>query len=101
VFPVSPSTFHAYLAMIVLGLRGLQIERHAQEVMAYCADLARDFGRFRGDFELVGKHLGHAQTKYSEAERRLTRVETKLESATDEVEPSVEARELPRALDAA
>ncbi len=102
VFPVSPSTFHAYLAIIVLGLRGLQIERHAQEVMAYCAELARDFGRFRGDFELVGKHLGHAQSKFSEAERRLTRFETKLESATDEVEPdAVQAHELPRALDAA
>jgi DNA recombination protein RmuC len=47
VFPVSPSTFHAYLAIIVLGLRGLQIERHAQEVMAYTAQLAKDFGRFR------------------------------------------------------
>ena len=102
VFPVSPSTFHAYLAIIVLGLRGLQIERHAEEVMAKLSDLGRDFGRFRDDFELVGKHLGHAQSKFGEAERRLTKFETKLESATDEAEPAAaEAHELPRALDAA
>src|SRR2546429_1741520 len=83
VFPVSPSTFHAYLAIIVLGLRGLQIERHAQEVMAYCAQLGKDFGRFRQDFDVVGKHIGNAASKYSEADRRLERLETQLDAATE------------------
>src|ERR687887_2234044 len=103
VFPVSPSTFHAYLAIIVLGLRGLQIERHAQDVMAYCAQLAKDFGRFRADFDVVGKHIGNAASKYSEADRRLERLETRLEQATEATaldEPAT-AQELPRALDAA
>ena len=54
----------------MLGLRGLQIERHAQEVMAYCAQLSKDFGRFRQDFDVVGKHIGNAASKYSEADRR-------------------------------
>ena len=34
VLPVSPTTLTAYLQVIVLGLKGLQIEQHAQEVMA-------------------------------------------------------------------
>ena len=106
VFPVSPSTFHAYLAIIVLGLRGLQIERHAQDVMAYTAQLAKDFGRFRADFDVVGKHIGNAASKYSEADRRLERLETRLERATeatelDEPASAHEQPELPRALDAA
>jgi DNA recombination protein RmuC len=103
VFPVSPSTFHAYLAIIVLGLRGLQIERHAQEVMAYCAQLSKDFGRFRQDFDVVGKHIGNAASKYSEADRRLERFETRLEQATEatELDEPAAAQELPRALDAA
>jgi DNA recombination protein RmuC len=106
VFPVSPSTFHAYLAIIVLGLRGLQIERHAQDVMAYCAQLSKDFGRFRDDFNVVGKHIGNAQTKFGEADRRLERFETRLEQATEATElgePEPESAEdaLPRALDAA
>ena len=105
VFPVSPATFHAYLGVIVLGLKGLQIEHHAQEVMAYCAQLGKDFERFRTDFEVVGKHLGNAQTKYGEADRKLERLEAGLERATDwhaAVEtPGDEAEELPRALDAA
>ena len=84
VFPVSPATFHAYLTMIVLGLRGLQIEKHAQDVMAYCGQLAKDFSRFKEDFDVVGKHIGNAQAKYGESQRRLERFETRLEQAVDE-----------------
>jgi DNA recombination protein RmuC len=105
VFPVSPSTFHAYLGVIVLGLKGLQIEHHAQEVMAYCAQLGKDFERFRGDFEVVGKHIANAQSKYGEADRKLDRLEAGLERATDwqvAIEPTGhEPAELPRAVDAA
>src|SRR6476469_10220882 len=81
IVPVSPSTFTAYLQMIVLGLKGMQIEEHAQEVMAYCAQLQKDFGRFKEDFDLVGTHLGRAQTKFGDAEQRLDKFETKLDQA--------------------
>jgi DNA recombination protein RmuC len=105
VIPVSPSTLHAYLLVILLGFKGLQIEEHAREVMAYCAQLGKDFGRFREDFELVGTHLGRAQTKFTDAEKRLGRFETKLERAAEsellEEAPAVELAELPRAADAA
>jgi DNA recombination protein RmuC len=105
VIPVSPSTLHAYLLVIVLGFKGLQIEEHAREVMAYCAQLGKDFGRFKEDFELVGTHLGRAQSKYGDAEKRLGRFETKLERAAESELPEpgepVELAELPRALDAA
>src|SRR6266550_4391857 len=83
IVPVSPSTFTAYLQMIVLGLKGMQIEEHAQEVMAYCAQLQKDFGRFKEDFDLVGTHLGRAQTKFVDADKRLDKFETKLDQAAD------------------
>ena len=103
VFPVSPNTFYTYLLTLAQGFKGLQIEEHAREVMTYVADLNRDFTRFRTDFDVVGKHLGNAQTKFAESERRLSRFETKLERAAEsepETEP-VELAELPRAADAA
>jgi len=84
VFPVSPTTFTAYLQVIALGLRGMQIEQNAHEVMAYVADLQRDFDRFADDFDKVGTHIGHAQSKYHEASKRLDRFETKLERAAEE-----------------
>ena len=86
VFPVSPTTLTSQLQVIALGLKGLQIEQHAHDVMAYVAQLQRDFGKFRDDFELVGTHLGRAQTKYSEAGRRFDKIETKLDRATDAAE---------------
>ena len=103
VFPVSATTFTAYLQVIVMGLKGLQIEQTAQEVMAYCAALQKDFGKFREEFELVGTHLSRAQSKYAEADKRLDRFETRLERAADlEVEAApAEPPALPRALDAA
>jgi DNA recombination protein RmuC len=101
VFPVSPTTFTSQLQVIVLGLKGMQIEQRAHEVMAYVAQLEQDFGRFRDDFGLIGKHLGHAQSKYSDAERRLDRFETKLERAADTefaaVEEARTLHELPHA----
>ena len=84
VFPVSPSTFTAYLQVIALGLRGMQIEQRAHEVMAYVAELQRDFDRFADDFDKVGTHIQHAQSKYHEATKRLDRFETKLERAVEE-----------------
>jgi DNA recombination protein RmuC len=102
VLPVSPTTLTAYLQVIVLGLKGLQIEQHAQEVMAYCAQLQNDFGKFKEDFELVGTHVGRAQNKFVDAQKRLGRFESKLEQAGDAPpELPAEAHELPRAVDAA
>jgi DNA recombination protein RmuC len=89
--------------VVVLGLKGLQIEQHAHEVMAYCATLQKEFGRFKEDFELVGTHLGRAQNKFLDSEKHLGKFETKLEQAADsepELEPA-QAHELPRAVDAA
>jgi DNA anti-recombination protein RmuC len=71
--------------------------------MKQIAGLEVDFSRFRDDFEVVGKHISNAQSKYAEAEKRLDRFETKLERAADlEVETaSSDPPALPRALDAA
>ncbi|HEU5216639.1 MAG TPA: DNA recombination protein RmuC [Gaiellaceae bacterium] len=100
VFPVSATTFHAYLQMIILGLRGLQIEQRAQEVMAYCAALQTDFGKFKDDFDVVGTHLGNAQKKYVEAEKRMAKFETRLDQAADNPDELPEEPVM-RALDAA
>ena len=103
VLPVSPTTLTAYLQVVVLGLKGLQIEQHAHEVMAYCAQLQKDFERFKEDFDLVGTHLGRAQSKFVDAEKRLDKFELKLERASDsqELETGDVVAELPCAADAA
>ena len=102
VFPVSPTTFTAYLQVIAFGLKGMEFEQNAQEVIAYLADLHKDFGRFREDFEVVGKHLGNAQARYADAEKRLERFDGKLERASEHELPDARgAAELPPAAEAA
>jgi len=101
VFPVSATTFTAYLQVIAFGLKGMEFEQNAHEVMAYLADLRKDFGRFREDFELVGTHLGRAQTKYVDAEKRLDRFDGKLERAAEHEPPEIASPPALEALDAA
>ena len=71
VIPVSPNSFYAYLQAIVLGLKGMKVEERAKEIIQYLSRLRGDFAKFRDDFGLLGKHLGHAQTSYQSTEKRL------------------------------
>ena len=81
VIPVSPNSFYAYLQAIALGLKGLQIEQQAQEILAYLSTLEGEIGRFSGDFEVLGKHLVNAKNKYDEAGKSLSRFEERLTAA--------------------
>ena len=78
VIPVSPSSFYAYLQAILLGLKGLRIEKSAQEIIQYLGRLQGDFSRFREDFEILGKHLNNTRSRYEEASKRLDRFGEKL-----------------------
>ncbi|MCX8116335.1 MAG: DNA recombination protein RmuC [Desulfobacterota bacterium] len=79
VIPVSPNSFFAYLQVIVLGLRGLKIEKDAHRILKSLSGLNRELNAFQGEFQLLGKHLANAANKYEEARRRLERFGLKLE----------------------
>ena len=80
VIPVSPNSFYAYLQTILLGLKGLRIERNAAEIMTLLGRLQGDLEKFREQFDVVGRHLTNAKNKYDEAAATLARFETKLEA---------------------
>jgi DNA recombination protein RmuC len=79
VVPVSPNSFYAYLQVIVQGLRGLQFEKAAGEILSYVRRLQGDLNSFEDDFDKLGGHIRHAANKYDEASRKLTRFEDKLQ----------------------
>lgn len=79
VIPVSPNSFFAYLEVIVLGLKGLQIEKSAQTIVQSLARLQGDLGRFKRDFQVLGSHLVNAKSKFDDAEKKLERFSDKLE----------------------
>jgi len=78
VIPVSPNSFYAYLQTILLGLRGLQVEQRAQEILATLQRLRGDFDRLNENFRLVGKHLTNATGAYADTEKSLTKLDAKL-----------------------
>ncbi len=80
VIPVSPNSFYAYLEVIILGLKGLQVEKSALSILQSLARLQGDLGRFTDDFEKVGTHLANARGRYEEAEKRLIKLSDKLET---------------------
>jgi DNA recombination protein RmuC len=79
VIPVSPNSLYAYLQAIVFGLRGLQIEKRAEEILSHLNRLQGDFAKFRDEFDTVGTHLKNAHNKYDDALKRLGQLEGKLE----------------------
>jgi DNA recombination protein RmuC len=83
VIPVSPNSFYAYLQTILLGLRGLQVEETAKEIMNKLSGLQSDMNKFSEDFRLTGNHINNAMNKFIDSEKRLGRVNTKFEQITE------------------
>ncbi len=84
VIPVSPNSFYAYLQAIVLGLRGLRIEKSAQDIISHLARLKGDFARFQEEFDVMGKHITNLKNKYDDSSRRLNNFGDRLIGTGDE-----------------
>jgi DNA recombination protein RmuC len=83
VVPVSPNSFYAYLQTILLGLRGMQVEEKAQEILAALGRLRGDFDKLADNFRVLGKHLTNATGSYADMEKSLTRLDAKLGQIED------------------
>ena len=78
VVPVSPNNLYAYLQVIALGLKGMQIEKNAKMIQENLAQLTIELEKFNDAFKLVGRHLGNAKNTYDDADKRLGKFEDKL-----------------------
>lgn len=89
VIPVSPNTFYAYLQVICLGLRGLKVEENAKLILKSLSSLSIETDKFKEDFNTLGSHLVNANTKYSDAQKRLEKISERLLNIQDtkQIEP--------------
>lgn len=99
VLPVSPNTLQAFLAAVLLGLKGMAIQENARRIQAHLAQVAQDLARFEAEHQKVGRHLENARTAQIGSERLLGRVGERLQqaNAVSAIEPHEEARQLPLA----
>lgn len=79
VIPVSPNTFYAYLQVILLGLKGMEIEENARIIHDQMSKLKNDFEAFIEELLKMEKHLNDLKSSYERVERRADRVKNDLD----------------------
>ena len=97
---VSPSLLYVYLATVAIGLRGMELEKSAHEVLGRLAELEKQWEKVAGPFEVLGTHLRNSQTKYEETARAIDRFGERLSTLAERepqemIESGVDARPLP------
>ena len=98
VIATSPNSLFAYLQVIALGLRGLQIEQNARLMVESLSRLKDDFDRFANDYRVIGTHLGRAQSKYGEGLPKLESIQRALPGQLTTT-PAIEASGTERVVD--
>jgi DNA recombination protein RmuC len=89
VIPVSPNTLYVYLNTIVLGLKGLRVEKAAQEILKGLARLGNDLEKIQESFRKVGVHLRNAQSSYEDSTHRLGKFGDRMERLHGQPEATV------------
>jgi DNA recombination protein RmuC len=83
VIPVSPRLLYAYLSTVALGLRGMELQKSASEILERLSELSRDWSRVEEPFRTLGVHLRNSQKQYDVATRTFERFGGKLEAIAD------------------
>src|SRR6266481_773584 len=96
VIPVSPNSLYARLSVILMGLKGLQIEENARRLHSSLSGLKTQWDNFAGVYEKLGTHLRNAQQSYSDADRKLDRARDALDQMAQGTLPEAS----PKALEA-
>lgn len=90
VIPVSPNTFYAYLNTILLGLKGMRVEKFVSQIIQEMGKIKTEFQRFQEDFAKLGRHLTDAHSSYEKADKHLNKFDAKLQSLD---QPAIEEGE--------
>lgn len=79
VVPVSPGMLFSHLQIILLGLRGMQIEETAARLLSSLSGLQKQMLNFNEVYERLGTQLRHAQQSYQDGDRKLERARDSLD----------------------
>jgi DNA recombination protein RmuC len=81
VIPVSPNTFYAFLQVIILGVRHLEVIKNAQKLQAGLRALEKSFEQFFKRYEEMGRQVEKAAEAYRTGEKHIDRYRRQLEAA--------------------
>ena len=80
VIPVSPNTFYAFLQVVILGIRNIEIVKDAKKLQELLSRIGRDFDLFYKKFENIGKNLEKASDAYKLGDGHVQRFKRNLDS---------------------
>ena len=80
VIPVSPNTFYAFLQIVVIGIRNLEIIKSAKKIQEGLETLQRSFELFYKKYEEIGKNIEKAQEAYRVGDGHIERYKRQLDS---------------------
>ena len=83
VVPVSPNSLYAYLQIIRMGLKGLQIEKDARKIFDTLSEFEHNIDDISKDFRTVGRHVRNANKKWTEADDKLASFSDRFKSVTE------------------
>ncbi|MDO8785106.1 MAG: DNA recombination protein RmuC [Syntrophales bacterium] len=64
VIPVSPNTFYAFLQVIILGVRNIEIIKSVKKLQEGLTSIQYSFEKFYRKYEEIGKHIEKAHDAY-------------------------------------
>jgi len=87
---VSPTSFYAYLQTVLQGLRALQIEESAKEILEKVEVLRKHLLNYNDFLAKLGTHLGTTVSTYNKAYKEFSKIEkdtAKLTEGKERIEP--------------
>jgi DNA recombination protein RmuC len=97
---VSPTSFYAYLQTVLQGLRALQIEESAKEILKRVEVLRKHILNYNDFLAKLGTHLGTTVSTYNKAYKEFAKLEKDTARLTEGKE-RIEAKEIeePRSIE--
>ncbi|HVN26199.1 MAG TPA: DNA recombination protein RmuC [Candidatus Paceibacterota bacterium] len=75
VYPVSPTTFYAYLQMALQGIRQIEINKSAEQIRKNVLELQRHLARYEEYLEKIGSHLTTTTNAYVTAYKEFGKID--------------------------
>ena len=80
VLPVSPTTFYAYMRVILMSFEGQKIEKEARAILAALRAIGKDYSKVEDNLSTLHRHLNNAYNMMSSVLTSFTQLGQKITS---------------------
>ncbi|MDZ4247605.1 MAG: DNA recombination protein RmuC [Dehalococcoidia bacterium] len=83
VIPVSPNTFYAFMQVVLMGVRNMEMVKNAQMLRENLTRLEKSFGLFYTKYEDLGKNVVRAAEAYRIGENHIIKYKNQLDNVLE------------------